>query len=328
MKLTIVIPTYNRYEILLKNLNKLLPQLTDEIELYILDNNSKQKINSAFFENYNNIHYLNNRYNVGGNENILRSFEYGIGEYIWVLGDDDQISDEAIEIILYDISKNNNVTILNFYSSSESHVQRRENRSGFGFLEYLKSAENLGELLFISGLIFKREFAAINISWAHHYQMSCMPMLLIAKNALSSNNKFTFSNKTLIERISIATDTHDIKVQSCIPIVNGFSILLALNDWNRDENLELIRLIKVCKKKWISTFGVINDLNTFAITNGRYLAIRYYWFIYKNYIKSGDIFLIERLKFLLLSFVIYFPKIFYKFKIKFGIRERNFWDYD
>jgi len=326
MKLTIVIPTYNRCEILLKNLNVLLPQLTDEVELYILDNNSKNKINCHFFKKYNNIYYINNRYNVGGNENILRAFEYGIGEYIWVLGDDDKISDQAISIILSDISKNNNVTIFNYYSNSENHFQRREYKSGFGFLEYLKLADNLGELLFISGLIFKREIATINISWAHNNQMSCMPMLLVSKNALSGNNKFTYSNKTLIDHISIATNTHDMKVQSCIPIVNGFSILIALNDWDKNENLELIRLFRSCKKKWISTLGVINDLNTLAIYNGRYLAIKYYWFIYKNYIKAGDIFFIEQLKFLLLSFAIYYPRIFYALKIKFGLTERNFWD--
>ena len=50
MKLTIAIPTYNRNEILKANLEKLLPQVTDECNVVIFDNCSDTPVKEVIEE--------------------------------------------------------------------------------------------------------------------------------------------------------------------------------------------------------------------------------------------------------------------------------------
>ena len=80
MKLTIAIPTYNRNEILYKNFEKLLSQITDECRVIIFDNCSDVPVNDTIAElvevnSHIEISVVRNRYNIGMTANILKCFE-------------------------------------------------------------------------------------------------------------------------------------------------------------------------------------------------------------------------------------------------------------
>ena len=80
MKLTIAIPTYNRNEILYKNIKKLLPQITDECRVVIFDNCSDIPIKGTIEDlveanSHIDISIVRNRYNIGMTANILKCFE-------------------------------------------------------------------------------------------------------------------------------------------------------------------------------------------------------------------------------------------------------------
>ena len=99
MKLTIAIPTYNRNEILKANLEKLLPQVTDECNVVIFDNCSDTPVKEVIEELVNtypdiNISIVRNRYNIGMTANILKCFEQCSDTWLWILGDDDEVVDE------------------------------------------------------------------------------------------------------------------------------------------------------------------------------------------------------------------------------------------
>jgi abequosyltransferase len=141
-KISIVIPTYNRNEILCRNLILLLPQITAEVEVVVLDNNSIIPVIETMRQllpNYyaDKIKVVQNRFNVGGNQNVLRCFEFCNGQYMWLLGDDDSPDPNAVEHILMEISKNPDAVVYNMYSDAPSHGFRQSSKVVNGSLGYL-----------------------------------------------------------------------------------------------------------------------------------------------------------------------------------------------
>ena len=105
--LSICIPTYNRAEYLIENLKVLMPQVKNfscEVELLISDNASNG-------DNYDKLkHFLcsqdcpHNFYrhekNIGGNSNFNFVADKAAGDYLFLLGDDDILSSNFLEIVL------------------------------------------------------------------------------------------------------------------------------------------------------------------------------------------------------------------------------------
>ena len=94
--LTICIPTYNRPQALNDQLQVLLPQLNNEVKLIVRDNNSNYDIKKLFPElNYDKFEYIRNDFNIGADANIARCMENCNTKWLWILGDDDLIKNNA-----------------------------------------------------------------------------------------------------------------------------------------------------------------------------------------------------------------------------------------
>ena len=100
--LTISIPTYNRENFLKSSLDRLLLQVTDEVKIVVRDNASTNYDFWKFSENYKDsgVEFYRNDVNIGGDANIARAFETCTTKWLWVLGDDDVIEDDAILNVL------------------------------------------------------------------------------------------------------------------------------------------------------------------------------------------------------------------------------------
>ena len=102
--LSITIPTYNRHECLARTLSVLKPQLRDEVEIVVVDNNSSPSaritVDDIFPQPTNNVRVICNDVNIGLCANILRCFEVASSDRIWVLSDDDSVDALAINTIL------------------------------------------------------------------------------------------------------------------------------------------------------------------------------------------------------------------------------------
>ena len=108
-QLTIAIPTYNRPEKLQKQIRQLLPQLTEEVEVLVLDNNSPYNIHKLFTINeIEKIKIIINKVNIGMPSNYIRCLEYTETDWVWTLSDDDLILPNAIQNILSIIKKEPN----------------------------------------------------------------------------------------------------------------------------------------------------------------------------------------------------------------------------
>jgi glycosyltransferase involved in cell wall biosynthesis len=108
--LSIVIPTFNRSI----HLDKQLTWASDnigskwnQIELIVIDNasnDSTPKVCKKWKEKLNeNIQIYRNDENIGVMKNILRSISYAKADFVWVVGDDDPIRANAIDLVLKEI---------------------------------------------------------------------------------------------------------------------------------------------------------------------------------------------------------------------------------
>lgn len=101
-----VLITYNRASCLRKSLEAFFNTGLSGMRLHVLDNASTDntsEVVSEFQKKWPNLKYHKNKYNIGGNGNILRAIEITDSEYCWIIGDDDdwhlQFIDELIEIL-------------------------------------------------------------------------------------------------------------------------------------------------------------------------------------------------------------------------------------
>lgn len=97
MLLTIYVPTFQRPE-LSACLNSIIPQLTNQCELIVSDNDADCSARDLCKELQ--VSYLHNYLNVGADGNCLRGLVAGSGEYLWVFGDDDVMLPGAVDATL------------------------------------------------------------------------------------------------------------------------------------------------------------------------------------------------------------------------------------
>ena len=101
IKLSVIIPTYNRAEYLFQCLHSILSSNYENLEVIVSDNASQddtQKVVSSFIDN--RLRYYRNKTNIGPELNILKLLEYASGDYIFCLTDDDYLNEEAIPQII------------------------------------------------------------------------------------------------------------------------------------------------------------------------------------------------------------------------------------
>lgn len=108
-KVSIVIPTYNRANLLIKALESCINQTYKNIEIIISDNCSSdetQEICSAYVNKDSRIKYYRQEENIGIGANAKFLLNQATGEYSCVLNDDDYLSDNYVEECLNAIVQN------------------------------------------------------------------------------------------------------------------------------------------------------------------------------------------------------------------------------
>lgn len=122
--LTIGIPTYNGSAYIRSTLDSVIKQISDElktrVDILVSDNASTdgiQEIVKGYQESQSaRIQYSRNGTNVGYDRNVDMLFKKASGQYVWMLGDDDVLKDEAISQVLnvLDLHQNLRVVQINF----------------------------------------------------------------------------------------------------------------------------------------------------------------------------------------------------------------------
>lgn len=102
--LSIVIPTYNRVDILSENLNFIIEEIIDyNIPVYISDDSTNDETEimiENFKKKFSKIYYSKNVPSLGHDKNCIRSLKIPDSEYIWYLGDSMVIKKGSISKVL------------------------------------------------------------------------------------------------------------------------------------------------------------------------------------------------------------------------------------
>lgn len=125
VKLSIVISFYKTYELTVKLLDTLIPQLTDEVEVFLIDDGCHEERLDVYNDKINIKHCKENK---GGafatNEGIRKSK----GKYIAIIDSDDMISNDYIETLLKAINEHNeDIILFNWQDINTGQVVYRPN---------------------------------------------------------------------------------------------------------------------------------------------------------------------------------------------------------
>ena len=115
-RLSICIATYNRAQYIGETLESIIPQLTDDVEIVIVDGASTDDTRSVvkrYAENCQQIHYTQLPSKGGVDYDYCKAVELAHGEYCWLFTDDDLFKPGAIRTVLNEIGKAYSVIVVN-----------------------------------------------------------------------------------------------------------------------------------------------------------------------------------------------------------------------
>lgn len=254
--LSIVIPTKARTEKVyrqIENVNKQIKGLEQDlkIELLIVENFSSDLLDPARISNANWILKIESA-DLGGNHNFCNAILAASGEYVWVLGDDDELLEGAVSFManLAD-KKENDCIIVNDLDSGVYMFEPTDQEALF------TQSKNLGQLIHISGYMVRREAF---LSLCHDsilYQSTFMPQLIYALNCLKFNklclvDKTLFTKKVLQEKV--VTDLYFVSAL----VARGLDTLEIFIDYSARKSW--LRLVRRTRKNWLTPKGILYEL--------------------------------------------------------------------
>lgn len=178
MRLTIAIPTYNRVAKLRFQLQSLIPQLTADDSIVVLDNASPGFCEAELPElRHEQVSVDRNFFNLGGNANAARCLTVAPDGWIWVLCDDDPVLPDAISTIRQLMARYPECGFINFFDSNLSRVPRPPGGKLCRDLqEFIESNDGFSNTLLASNSVFnitalspyiKYTYTAINFNCPH-----------------------------------------------------------------------------------------------------------------------------------------------------------------
>jgi len=310
--LTIAIPTYNRNEILYRNLEELILQMSDWVELLIVDNASdipvEYSLKKLISGNINrNIRIVRNKENIGGNANVLRCIEEANSDYIWILGDDDYPLADALEKIYLEI-KNREAIWVSFYSPDDCQPSRSKNFHLKTLSDFLSNLESISELVFCSINIYSLKYIRHGLEFGYTYQDKMAPHLISMISGIEKygeKGSYVISKEVLLNSIANNQD-----YSTSWPLYKAYIGIMSIYKipFTHPNSMQLNRLIRGARSRWLSNKDMLLG---FSNLNLRYGAI-------DSFKISSDFFIsliaIDRYKFLW-TFPIYIIGIIFGKKI-------------
>ncbi len=115
-RLSICIATYNRADYIGETLDSIMPQVTDEVEIIIVDGASTDNTGSVvkdYIKVYPQIHYIRLPFKGGVDQDYCKAVEFAKGEYCWLFPDDDLLKPGAISTVLDETKNGYSLIVVN-----------------------------------------------------------------------------------------------------------------------------------------------------------------------------------------------------------------------
>ena len=121
VKLSITMPFYETYDLTVKLLDRLIPQLTDETELIIKDDSNDLRLDA--YKDYATIIHTEKRQGLPKARNI--AIELAKGKYVAFIDSDDMVSEDYVETLLKAIDEHNeDIIFFNWQDMSTGEIVR------------------------------------------------------------------------------------------------------------------------------------------------------------------------------------------------------------
>lgn len=183
--LTICIPTYNRKERLLNQLESLYAQVdVYKIVIEIINNHSDYDVEGAIRDHFGverikNLRVHNNPVNLGLEPNICMPFLVTQTKWLWTLGDDDETMPNSISVVLDSINKYNTSSSIIFsisnFPSHDNYVCKELD----SFIDYWYSGNRKnGDLVFLSNKVYNMDYARPYVGLAFKNCLNCVGHLV------------------------------------------------------------------------------------------------------------------------------------------------------
>ena len=202
VKLRITIPTYNRPEYIQRQVRDLLPQLREGVSIVVYDNCSEIPVETCFTqEELNCFEIVRNKTNIGGAANLGKCFsENADSDWIWLLSDDDKISNDAVSIVLETIENNKDCCYINF---QQKRTQRTENFDDF--LRFLTIIGAFGISFFQSACLFNMKKLKPYVRYYYDFASSWIAQIAMVIKYLEINKeeKCYFTTNRIIEDCNV-----------------------------------------------------------------------------------------------------------------------------
>ena len=213
--LTITIPTYNRNDILKKNLQTLLPQTKNICDVIVIDNHSDILVEETLKEElkeYPNLSVVRNKANVGLSGNLIKCFEICETEWVWLIGDDDKTLSNAVDTVSEYITKYPNAHYINFTSDlvdRNPKLIRQQDFEAIGSNEFIEKVDDFSNVVFLSVGIYKVPRVINYIRFAYLFSYTLCPHAALLLASLKEDSIVVFSPKEVVERYIVGLSDSD-----------------------------------------------------------------------------------------------------------------------
>lgn len=186
-KLQIVLITYNRHKYLENTLSQILSEDSPikDFDITIIDNNSTDDtadVAGRYLEKFSNLKYVKNKFNIGGNANIVRAFEMANREYIWVLADNDE----------YDWT---------FWHEVEEGIAAGEDAIVVALFNkpYINKAHLFNQTSFLPGVIYKSSILDDTVFGNMEFNISNLfPHLMVSAKLINEDANFKILSHPIV----------------------------------------------------------------------------------------------------------------------------------
>ncbi len=116
LKLTICIATYNRADFIGETLDSIIPQLTEGVEILIVDGASTDNTENVvhdYLVRCGSIRYIRLPFKGGVDQDYNKAVELALGKMCWLFTDDDLLKPGAISAVLAELDKNYSLIVIN-----------------------------------------------------------------------------------------------------------------------------------------------------------------------------------------------------------------------
>ena len=144
--LTIIVPTYNRRELLAKGLEALIPQVSrynDLVSLYVSDNYSddgtEATVRNLQAQHPEMIEYKKQPTNLGAQENFKDAVMAATSKYVVMMSDDDVVLPNYLDTIIKYIGKYNDIALINYNAlcfRNGRYVGVRDSYANYGVAKF------------------------------------------------------------------------------------------------------------------------------------------------------------------------------------------------